>query len=143
MPVHLPSLHHIARQSLVHCSAARPHIIASLGDQNPVQVATILHRLEQAKYWSGLKQRHNSQVLATKQRSAIEGQMADCMRSTEAPPAAELVAMVQAGCEEEVCLFIVSVCLQGFQSCQRHTASLTFVTPIQLLCMHGVTLFMQ
>ena len=81
----------------------------------PVQVATTLHRLEQAKYWSGLKQRHNSQVLASKQRSAIEGQMANCMRSTQAPPAAELVAMVQAGCEEEVCLFIVPA-LQGYQS---------------------------
>ena len=76
----------------------------------PVQVATTLHRLEQAKYWSGLKQRHSSQVLATKQRSAIEGQMADCMRSTEAAPAAELVAMVLAGCEAEVCLCVVSVC---------------------------------
>lgn len=74
-----------------------------------------MHRLEQAKYWSGLKQRHNSQVLASKQRSAIEGQMANCMRSTQAPPAAELVAMVQAGCEEEVCLFIVPA-LQGYQS---------------------------
>lgn len=67
-------------------------------------MATTLHRLEQAKYWSDLKQRHSSQVLAAKQRSAIEGQMADCMRSTDAPPAAELVAMVQAACEEEVCL---------------------------------------
>lgn len=73
-----------------------------LSDMHCVQVATTLHRLEQAKYWSGLKQKHSNQNLASKQRSAIEGQMADCMRSTEAPPAAELLAMVQAGCEEEV-----------------------------------------
>ena len=70
----------------------------------PVQVASTLHRLEQAKYWSNLKEKHNSQSLAAKQRSAIEGQMADCMRSADAAPAAELLAMVQAACEEEVCM---------------------------------------
>lgn len=79
-------------------------------------MATTLHRLEQAKYWSDLKQRHTSQVLAAKQRSAIEGQMADCMRSTEAPPAAELVAMVQAACEEEVC----PIARKGFSSWCSH-----------------------
>ena len=76
---------------------------AGLYGDCPLQVARTLHRLEQAKYWSELKQRHSSRSLAAKQRSAVEGQMADCMRSTHAAASAELLAMVQAGCEEEVC----------------------------------------
>lgn len=99
LPIQLPTWHTIAL-------VARK-IIRGLLMMQPMwlwgmQVATTLHRLEQAKYWAGLKQRHSNPNLAAKQRSAIEGQMADCMRSTAAAPAKELVAMVQAGCEDEV-----------------------------------------
>lgn len=83
----------------------------------PVQVASTVHRLEQAKYWSNLKEKHNSHSLAAKQRSAIEEHMVDCMRSADAAPAAELLAMVQAGCEEEVCMQCTPPRLQSQRCC--------------------------
>ena len=67
-----------------------------------MQVATILHRLEQASYWGTLKKTHDSSALTPRGKTAVEEQMAACLKSMQAAPSQELVSMVQAGCEEEV-----------------------------------------
>lgn len=68
----------------------------------PLQVAITLHRIEQAKYWANLRQKHCNPSLHARGKAAVEEQMADCFKSMYKPPGKELASMVQAGCEEEV-----------------------------------------
>ena len=66
------------------------------------QVAATLHKVEQAKYWVSLKRQHSSPGLPARAKAAVEEQMTACVKCMQAPPAKELIAMVQAACEEEV-----------------------------------------
>ena len=65
-------------------------------------MAITLHRIEQAKYWANLRQKHCNPSLHARGKAAVEEQMADCFKSMYKPPGKELASMVQAGCEEEV-----------------------------------------
>jgi len=67
-----------------------------------LQVATTLHKIEQAKYWVSLKQKHSNPSLHARGKAAVEEQMAACFKSMYKPPGKELAGMVQAACEEEV-----------------------------------------
>ncbi|DBA83649.1 hypothetical protein WJX77_008334 [Trebouxia sp. C0004] len=73
----------------------------SLKSMSIHKVARTLHKIEQAKYWASLKQKHSNPSLHARGKAAVEEQMAACFKSMYKPPAKELAGMVQAGCEEE------------------------------------------
>lgn len=80
-------------------------------------MAATLHKVEQAKYWACLKQKHSNPALPARGKAAVEEQMAACLKSMRGPPGKELASMVQAGCEEEVCLGAsLSVCVSACSS---------------------------
>ena len=65
-------------------------------------MAAAVHKVEQAKYWVSLKQKYGNPALPARSKAAVEEQMTACFKSMYSPPGRQLVAMVQAGCEEEV-----------------------------------------
>ena len=72
-------------------------------------MATALHKVEQAKYWASLKQKYGKPALPARSKAAVEEQMTACFKSMYGPPGRQLLAMLQAGCEEEVMLLLVPV----------------------------------
>lgn len=111
-------------------------VIESLGKTViPLQVATTLHRIEQAKYWANLKQKHSNPLLHVRGKDAVEEQMAGCFKSMYKPPGKELAGMVQAGCEEEVghllaCDSLLCICTASRVDCAQRTGQSAHTVPM-------------
>ena len=93
------------RQQVVFCTLCCGCTIYRAGRSSKtlhLQGATILHKIEQAKYWGSLKRTHDDPSLPKRGKHAVQEQMAACLKSMQAPPSQELVSVVQAACEEEV-----------------------------------------
>ncbi len=101
-------------------------------------MATTLHRIEQAKYWANLKQKHSNPSLHVRGKAAVEEQMAACFKSMYKPPGKELAGMVQAGCEEEVIHLLAydSVFCHCFASAQADSAQRTGVSAHSVPMLH-------